>query len=96
MRGMHVRGRKMMAFPVHCIALAMSAVYELIEWRTVLATGQGVGDFLDTQSDPWDTQSDMLCALLGTSVTVILLARSHCRQLRRFGLIIRAPEVTTP
>ncbi|HBA7706039.1 TPA: DUF2238 domain-containing protein [Escherichia coli] len=71
-RGMYVRGRKMVAFLVCCVALAM---------------GQGADDFLGTQGDQWDTQSDMFCALLGALTTVIFLARFHCRQLRRFGLI---------
>lgn len=49
-----------------------------------------------TRGDQWDTQSDMFCALLGALTTVIFLARFHCRQLRRFGLITRAPEAITP
>ena len=95
-RGMYVRGRKMVAFLVCCVALAISAMYELIEWLAALAMGQGADDFLGTQGDQWDTQSDMFCALLGALTTVIFLARFHCRQLRRFGLITRAPEAITP
>lgn len=86
-RGNIIRGRKMLAFLVCCVALAISAIYELIEWWAALAMGQGADDFLGTQGDPWDTQSDMFCALLGALTTVILLARVHCRQLRRYGLI---------
>ena len=86
-RGMYVRGRKMVAFLVCCVALAISAMYELIEWWAALAMGQGADDFLGTQGDQWDTQSDMFCALFGALTTVIFLARFHCRQLRRFGLI---------
>jgi putative membrane protein len=77
----------MLAFLVCCVALAISATYELIEWWAALAMGQGADDFLGTQGDPWDTQSDMFCALLGALTTVILLARVHCRQLCRYGLI---------
>ena len=73
-RGMYVRGRKMVAFLVCCVALAISAMYELIEWWAALAMGQGADDFLGTQGDPWDTQSDMFCALLGALTTVIFLA----------------------
>ena len=86
-RGNIVRGRKMLAFLVCCVALAISATYELIEWWAALAMGQGADDFLGTQGDPWDTQSDMFCALLGALTTVILLARTHCKQLRHYGLI---------
>lgn len=86
-RGNIVHGRKMLAFLVCCVAMAISATYELIEWWAALAMGQGADDFLGTQGDPWDTQSDMFCALLGALTTVIFLARIHCRQLRRYALI---------
>ena len=86
-RGQFVRGRKMLAFLVCCVALAISATYELIEWWAALAMGQGADDFLGTQGDPWDTQSDMFCALLGALTTVIVLAGVHCRQLKRYGLL---------
>ena len=84
-RGQFVRGRKMLAFLVCCVALAISATYELIEWWAALAMGQGADDFLGTQGDPWDTQSDMFCALLGALTTVIVLAGWHCRQLKAAG-----------
>ncbi len=85
LRGKIVRGRKMLAFLVCCVALAISATYELIEWWAALAMGQGADDFLGTQGDPWDTQSDMFCALLGALTTVLLLARWHNRQLKAIG-----------
>jgi len=44
LRGGYVRGRKMLAFICICIPLAISAFYELIEWWTALALGQGVDD----------------------------------------------------
>ncbi|HHE5699487.1 TPA: DUF2238 domain-containing protein [Citrobacter amalonaticus] len=87
LRGKIVRGNKMLAFLVCCVALAISATYELIEWWAALAMGQGADDFLGTQGDPWDTQSDMFCALLGALTSVMLLARIHCRQLKRYRLI---------
>lgn len=84
-RGNIVRGRKMLAFLVCCVALAISATYELIEWWAALAMGQGADDFLGTQGDPWDTQSDMFCALLGALTTVLVLAGWHNRQLKKAG-----------
>ncbi len=85
LRGGYVTGRKMTAFLVCCIALAISATYELIEWWAALAMGQGADDFLGTQGDPWDTQSDMFCALLGALTTVLLLGRWHQRQVTLSG-----------
>ena len=82
-RGGYVRGRKMLAFVVVCIALAISATYELIEWAAALAMGQGADDFLGTQGDPWDTQSDMFSALIGAVTALLLFSRLHDRQIRR-------------
>lgn len=65
-RGGYVRGRRMLAFLVTCVALAISATYEFIEWGAALALGQGADAFLGTQGDPWDTQWDMFMALVGS------------------------------
>ena len=81
-RGGYVRGKKMLAFVVVCVALAISATYELIEWAAALALGQGADEFLGTQGDPWDTQSDMFCALVGAVSALLLFSRIHDRQLQ--------------
>ena len=80
-RGRYVRGRKMLAFLVVCIVMAISAGYELIEWGAALAMGQGADEFLGTQGDPWDTQSDMFMALVGGVAALLLLPRLHDRQI---------------
>ncbi|MDN3562743.1 DUF2238 domain-containing protein, partial [Vreelandella neptunia] len=56
---------RLVAFLAVSICLAISAAYELVEWGAALALGQGADEFLGTQGDPWDTQSDMLMALIG-------------------------------
>lgn len=81
LRGDFVRGRRMTAFLCVCVAMAISACYELIEWAAALALGQGADEFLGTQGDVWDTQSDMFMALIGASTALLLLARWHDRQL---------------
>lgn len=76
-----IRRCKMLAFLICCVALAVSACYELIEWWAALLLGKGADEFLGTQGDMWDTQSDMFCALLGALTTAVFLARWHNRQL---------------
>jgi putative membrane protein len=71
----HVAGRKMAGFLSVCVALAVSALYELVEWWAALALGQGADAFLGTQGDPWDTQSDMFMALIGAMLAATTLAR---------------------
>jgi putative membrane protein len=84
-RGKFVSGRRMVAFLCVCIALAISATYELVEWWAALALGQGADEFLGTQGDPWDTQSDMCLALIGAVIALISLAAVHDRQLEALG-----------
>jgi len=77
----YLSSRGMAAFLSVCVAMAISAVYELIEWGVALALGQGADEFLGTQGDPWDTQTDMFFALIGATVAVTLLRRWHDRQM---------------
>lgn len=80
-RGHYVRGRKMLAFVVLCIVLAFSATYEMIEWAAALALGQGAEEFLGTQGDAWDTQSDMLLAVVGAAAALLVFSRLQDRQI---------------
>ncbi len=80
-RGRYVRTPRMLAFVVIAIVLAISAAYELLEWGSAMALGQNAEDFLATQGDPWDTQSDMLFALIGGACALLFLARWHDRQI---------------
>lgn len=76
-----INGTKMLAFIILCIVLAISAAYELIEWAAALMLGQGADEFLGTQGDPWDTQSDMFFALIGALSALIFLSRWHSIQI---------------
>jgi putative membrane protein len=82
LRGRFVAGARMVGFLCVCVALAVSAVYELIEWGAALALGQGAEEFLGTQGDPWDTQADMFLALIGATTALLVLTRVHDRQLK--------------
>ncbi|NIE94938.1 DUF2238 domain-containing protein [Acinetobacter sp. Tr-809] len=74
---------KMLSFIVICIVLAISASYELIEWGAALSLGQGAEEFLGTQGDEWDTQSDMFFALIGSITALLLFSRWHDRQIAK-------------
>jgi putative membrane protein len=81
-----LRGSRWLPFVVVCFCLAFSALYELIEFWTALATGEAAEAFLGTQGDPWDTQWDMQLALIGASIALVTLSGVHDRQLERIGL----------
>lgn len=67
---------------VVCACLAVSAVYELIEWGVALCSGESADEFLGTQGYAWDTQSDMGYALLGACIALALLSTTHNRQIQ--------------
>ena len=58
---------------VTAVALAISALYEFVEWGAALSLGQSADAFLGTQGDPWDTQWDMFLAFLGAMAAQLAL-----------------------
>lgn len=84
-RGQYIRSSGMLNFIVVCVVLAVSATYEMIEWAAALVMGQGADEFLGTQGDMWDTQSDMFLALIGALFTLLMLSRLHNRQLAKLS-----------
>jgi putative membrane protein len=94
LRTRSVRGKRMAGFLAVCVALAVSACYELVEWAAALALGQGADEFLGTQGDPWDTQSDMFLALIGATVAVSVFARLHDARMAKIRAL--APQGVTP
>lgn len=78
-----VHGRPWLSFIVVCICLAISASYELIEWFAAVLSGGAADDFIGSQGDVWDTQADMLMALIGATCALILLPLWHDRALHK-------------
>lgn len=82
-----VNGAVWMNVFVLSVCLAFSAFYELIEWWVALATGGDAEAFLGTQGYVWDTQSDMMLALIGAIACLLLLSRRHNYQIQDITLI---------
>lgn len=78
-----VNGRGWLNLFVVSICLAVSALYELVEWVVALISKEAAASFLGTQGYVWDTQSDMAMALLGAVVALLVLGRAHDRQILR-------------
>jgi putative membrane protein len=79
------RGRWLFALVVS-VCLAISASYELLEWCAAEIGGESAESFLGTQGDPWDTQWDMLLALVGAVTSLLLLSGVHDRSMARLGV----------
>ncbi|WP_406465130.1 DUF2238 domain-containing protein [Streptomyces sp. NBC_01622] len=82
-----LRGSRWLAPLTVCACLAFSALFELFEWAAAVIGRHGADAFLATQGDVWDTQWDMFCALIGATVSVLVLSRVHDRQMTRLGVI---------
>ena len=75
-----------LGFLVVSVCLAFSALYELVEWLTAVSTGTAADDFLGTQGDAWDTQTDMAWALVGAVVAVVTITRWHNQSVGKLRL----------
>jgi putative membrane protein len=83
LRNSVVDGKRWLAFIIVSICLAISAMYELLEWLAAVTTGEAADAFLGTQGDVWDTQMDMFLALIGAISALLLLSRLHDRSMSR-------------
>ena len=70
---------------VVCVCVTVSVLYEFLEWFVAVTTGEAADAFLGTQGDVWDTQWDMLFALIGASISMLTMARWQDRQIE--GLV---------
>lgn len=69
-----VKRGKWLSFLCVCVCFSISGLYELFEWFVAVASGQSAEAFLGTQGYVWDTQSDMLFALIGAVCMVVLVS----------------------
>lgn len=79
-----IAGKGWMSFIIVSICLAISAFYELIEWWVAILSDEAAEAFLGTQGYVWDTQSDMMYALVGAIAALVLLSKLHDKQLSRY------------
>ncbi|QHI71785.1 DUF2238 domain-containing protein [Aminipila terrae] len=77
--------KKYMPFLVVSICLSISATYELFEFSIAKLTGDSAEAFLGTQGDIWDTQWDMLMALIGSITSLCLLSNYHDKELLKMN-----------
>jgi len=73
--------RGWLSFLVLCVVLAVSALYEIVEWWAALISSEAAESFLGTQGYIWDTQSDMMWALSGAILSLVTLSKLHDRQI---------------
>jgi putative membrane protein len=66
------------------VCLSFSAFYELVEWWMVIFIYSKEGaNWLGLQGDIFDAQGDMLMALIGATLAILLLSRVHDRSIEK-------------
>jgi putative membrane protein len=77
------RGKWLFALSVSLV-FSFAAFWELLEWWVTLLVAADVGQaFLGSQGDVWDAQWDMLLALIGAVVSLLIGSRLHDRSIER-------------
>ncbi|MBK6833963.1 MAG: DUF2238 domain-containing protein [Bacteroidetes bacterium] len=74
--------------------LGISAMYELLEWLVAELSGEGADAFLGTQGYAWDTQSDMLCAMIGAISSLLLFSKLQEKQINKITKNLTTQNVT--
>ncbi len=64
-----------------CVCVSLSAFYEFFEWFVAVFSGESAESFLGTQGYVWDTQSDMLFAMMGALCMVFFVSGFQDKQI---------------
>jgi len=72
-----------LGFVTVCVCATISVFYEFLEWFVAIVSGQSADAFLGTQGYVWDTQSDMLYAVIGAVCMVVFLSKFQDKQIAK-------------
>ena len=65
------------------ICMAISVLYEFLEWGVAIGSGESADAFLGTQGYVWDTQSDMLYATIGAICMFLFVRKKHRHKIEK-------------
>ncbi|MFA6084569.1 DUF2238 domain-containing protein [Mucilaginibacter sp.] len=80
-----VQKRSWLAFLTVCVCVTISVLYEFLEWFVAIISGESGDSFLGTQGYIWDTQSDMLYAMIGAVCMVLFMAKFQDKKLNELN-----------
>lgn len=78
-----IKKKGWMPFLIICVCGTISLLYELLEWLVSVTSGSSGDSFLATQGDIWDTQSDMLFALIGAICMLLFVSKILDKQIAK-------------
>lgn len=67
------------------ISIALSAIYEIVEWGVALIAGGTAEEFLGTQGYEWDAQSDIYYAIIGAIIALVFFSKYHNKAIAKLG-----------
>jgi len=82
-----IKKKSWMPFLIICMCGTISLLYELLEWLVSVTSGSSGDSFLGTQGDVWDTQSDMLFALICAICMLIFVSKILDKQIYKMQRI---------
>jgi putative membrane protein len=80
-----IQKKSWLPYLVICVCGTISLLYELLEWLVSVTSGNAGDSFLGTQGDIWDTQSDMLFAIIGASCMVLLFSKLQDKEIGKMA-----------
>ncbi|MCF8298385.1 MAG: DUF2238 domain-containing protein [Saprospiraceae bacterium] len=72
-----------LSFVTVCVCATLSVFYEFLEWFVAVFSGESAEAFLGTQGYVWDTQADMLFAVIGATFMIVFLSKIHDKQIEK-------------
>ncbi|MBK5254276.1 MAG: DUF2238 domain-containing protein [Peptostreptococcaceae bacterium] len=78
----YLKKSKIFYYIVFSIVLALSASFELTEFAVSKLSGMSKDFVLSLQGDKWDTQWDMIMALLGATTALTLFKKAHDKSMK--------------
>jgi len=72
-----------LSFLTISVCITVSVFYEFLEWFVAIVSGQSAEAFLGTQGYAWDTQSDILYAVIGAICMIVFVSRIHDKQINQ-------------
>lgn len=83
LRAGYMKRSRFFIFVVFCVALAISAAWELLEFTAAMVSGESADYILGLQGDIWDTQWDMLLALIGAFLSMLTFGHLHNKAINK-------------
>lgn len=83
-----INSRKWTNIFVISFAIALSAIWEIVEWIVVvifisLGAKRPASDFLGTQNYIWDAQSDIFFATVGAMIAIFIFGKYHEKKIKQ-------------